>query len=117
VGEEVEGLEDHPDVGAQPGERLALLRQRLPVELDGAGLDGLQPVDRPAQGRLSRPRRADDDDHLPLADGEVDVLQDMQLTKVLVDVHQLDQRIDDHAQPYSLSAVSWLPQLIQARSE
>src|ERR1041385_959255 len=49
--------------------------------------------------------------------GELHVLQDMQLPVVLVDVTQFDQRIDDgHAQPYSLSAVSWLPQPIEARS-
>ncbi|GAA2382900.1 hypothetical protein GCM10010255_06540 [Streptomyces coeruleofuscus] len=41
----------------------------------------------------------------------------MQLPEVLVDVTQLDQRIDGHAQPYSLSAVWWLPQRIQARSD
>ena len=36
VGEQVEGLEDHADVGAQLGERLALLGQRLAVDGDGA---------------------------------------------------------------------------------
>ena len=34
VREEVEGLEDHADVGTQPGQVLALVRQRLAVERD-----------------------------------------------------------------------------------
>src|SRR3712207_7012584 len=59
-----EALEHHADVGAQPGEVLALVGQPLAVDGDLALVDRLQPVDRPAQGRLARPRGADDDDHL-----------------------------------------------------
>ena len=36
VREQVEGLEHHADLGPQLGQRLALLRQRLPVEGDRA---------------------------------------------------------------------------------
>src|SRR5690606_1766907 len=99
VREEVERLEDHADIGPQPRQLLALVREQLPVEPDGSRAHALQPVDCPAQGRLPRARGADDDDHLPPAHGEVDVLQYMQVTEVLVDVLQLDQRIDGHTAP------------------
>ena len=89
--EQVEGLEDHADVGAQLGELLALLGQRLAVDGDRARLDGLQPVDRAAQRRLAGPGGADDDDHLALADGEVDVLQHVQVAEVLVDALEDDE--------------------------
>src|SRR5215211_4797053 len=75
VGEEVEALEDHADIAAQAGQVLALLGQLLAVDGDLALLDRLQPVDRPAQRRLARPRRADDDDDLAPGDLQVDVLQ------------------------------------------
>ena len=54
VGEEVEGLEDHADVGAQAGEVLPLFREDLAVDADGARVDRLEAVDRAAQGRLAR---------------------------------------------------------------
>ena len=95
VGEEVEGLEHHPDVGSQLGQRLALLGQLLPVDGDRARLDGLQPVDRPAQGGLARARRPEHHHDLALVDGEVDVLQHVQVAEVLVDVGQHDQRFAD----------------------
>ena len=88
VREQVERLEDHADVGAQPGQRLALRGQRLAVEGDRAGVDRLQPVDRPAQRRLARPGRADDHDDLAAVDRQVDVLQDVQLAEVLVDLRR-----------------------------
>ena len=83
---------------------LALLGQRLPVEGDGARLDRLQPVDGPAERGFPGPGGADDHHHLPAADGEIDVLEDVQLPEVLVDVPQLDQRIDGHTLPYPLIA-------------
>ena len=48
VGEEVEGLEHHADVGAQRGERLAFLREDLPVDRDRARLVALEAVDAAA---------------------------------------------------------------------
>ena len=79
--EQVEGLEDHADVGAELGQGLALLGQGSAVDLDGAGLEGLQPVDRAAQCRLARAGRPDHDDDLALADRQVDVLQDVQVPR------------------------------------
>jgi hypothetical protein len=92
VREEVEALEDHPDVAAQPGERLALLGELLAVDADLALLDGLEPVDRAAERGLARARRADHHDDLAAVDREVDVLEDVQFTEPLVDAGQLDER-------------------------
>ncbi|MNR60947.1 hypothetical protein D3C85_1825540 [compost metagenome] len=49
MGEEVERLEEHADVGPQLGEFLALFGQFLAVDLDDAVVDGLQTVDGPAK--------------------------------------------------------------------
>jgi hypothetical protein len=91
VREQVEALEDHADVAAQPGQLLALVGQPHPVDADLALLDGLQPVDGAAQRGLPRAGGADDDDDLAPADGEVDVLQHVELAEPLVDVVQHDQ--------------------------
>src|SRR6478672_3718920 len=91
VGEEVEALEHHPDLGAQRGEGLALLRQRLAVERDRALVDRLEAVDRAAQRRLARARRADDHDDLAALHGEVDVLEGVELSEVLLHVAQHDE--------------------------
>ena len=90
VGEEVEALEHHADLGAQRGELLALLRQRLALDEDLAGVDGLEAVDGAAERGLARAGRADDHDHLALVDGEVDVLEHVELAVVLVDMRHLD---------------------------
>ena len=58
-------------------------------------LDGLQPVDGPAQRRLARPGRTEHDDDLALADRQIDVLQHVQVTEVLVDVAEHDQRLPE----------------------
>jgi hypothetical protein len=93
VREEVEGLEHHADLGAQPGERLALLGQRLAVEGDRALVDGLEPVDRAAQRRLAGARRTDHDDDLTAVHGEVDVAEDVELAEPLVDAVEYDERV------------------------
>ena len=74
-------------------QRRALGRQRLAVDRDDAGVDGLEPVDRPAQRRFARTGRADDDDDLALRDRGGDVFQHVQLAEVLVDVVENDERI------------------------
>uniref|UniRef100_J2K6A4 6-pyruvoyl-tetrahydropterin synthase n=1 Tax=Streptomyces auratus AGR0001 TaxID=1160718 RepID=J2K6A4_9ACTN len=93
VREEVERLEDHADIGAQPGQLAALLRQRLPVDRDAAGVDGLQAVDRAAERRLARARGPDHDDDLTAVDRQVDVLEHVQRAEVLVHVVQHDQPV------------------------
>jgi hypothetical protein len=54
VGEEVERLEHHSDIGAQMCQSLAFFRQLFTVDGDRSGLDRFQAVDDPAQGRLTR---------------------------------------------------------------
>ena len=92
VREQVEALEHHPDVGPQAGERLALLGQQLAVDADLALLDGFQPVDRAAQRGLARARGADDDHDLAGVDGEVDVLQHVQVAEPLLHAGELHER-------------------------
>src|SRR5581483_4598980 len=75
VGEQVEALEDHPDLSADPGQlalahRLeaavaAALPDQLPVQVDVALLRALQVVDAAQQGALAGAARADDGDLLP----------------------------------------------------
>ena len=92
VGEQVERLEHHANLGAQAGELLAFLRQRLAVDANVAGIDGFQTVDGAAHRGLAGTGWTDDDQHLALLDGEVDVLEHMQVTVVLFNVGQFDQR-------------------------
>ncbi|MEY9485832.1 hypothetical protein RKD26_001626 [Streptomyces calvus] len=91
VREEVEGLEDHPDVGPQPGELLALMGQGLAVDRDRTGVDRLQAVDGAAQGGLPGPGGSDDHDDFAAGDRQVDVLEYVQRAEVLVDILQDDQ--------------------------
>ena len=74
VGEQVERLEDHPDVGPELRQLLALGRQQPAVEPDLALVDRLEAVDGPAERRLAGARRSDDDHDLAAIDREVDVL-------------------------------------------
>src|SRR5207237_9251696 len=70
VREEIEALEDHPDLGALPGDVALGVLDELPVplavtdqvavHLDPAGVDLLEVVDAADERRLARPGRADD---------------------------------------------------------
>ena len=93
VGEQVERLEHHADFGPEVGEFPAFLGQGLAVDADVAGVDGLQAVDGAAHRGLAGAGRSDDDEHLALVHGEVDVLEDVQVAEVLLDVGQLDERV------------------------
>ena len=68
------------------------LWQGLAVDADVAGIDGFQTVDGAAHGGFAGTGWTDDDQHLALLDGEVDVLEHMQVTVVLFNVGQFDQR-------------------------
>ena len=94
VGEEIEGLEHHSDVGTQCRELLALLGQGLTVDADVARGDRLESVDRAAQGGLARSGGTDEKDDLPLVDREVDVAECLEIAVVLVDVLDDDQWLD-----------------------
>ena len=93
VGEQVERLEDHADLGAQSGELLAFLGQEVAVDADLALVDRLEPVDRPTQRGLPGSRRADHDDDLAAVDVDVDVLEHVQVAEPLVDVAQGHQPV------------------------
>ena len=91
VGEQVERLEHHADLGTQAGKLLAFLRQRLAVDADIARIGGLQTIEGAAHRGLAGTGRTDDDEYLTLLDGEIDVLQDVQVTIVLLDMGQFDE--------------------------
>ncbi len=91
MGEQVERLEHHAHVGAEPGELLALVGKVLAVDGDAAGLVRLEPVDGAAQRRLAGPGGPDDDDDLTLGHGQVDVLEHVKVAEVLVDVVHDDE--------------------------
>ena len=67
-GQQREGLEDHRHPRVGPGQRGA------PVG-DGAGRRGDQPGDAAQQGRLARPRLAEQRDDLALGEGEADAVE------------------------------------------
>ena len=92
VREEVEALEDHPDLGAQvrraPCPRRAAAGRRgviVPLSMVSSRLIARHSV------RLAGPGRADHDDDLAALDRQVDVLEDVQVAEPLVDVVQHDQ--------------------------
>src|SRR5215216_675654 len=76
VREQVELLEDHPDLLSQRGDGLARVRHRAAVEEDLALVDLLERVDAPQHGRLAGPRRPGDHDRLAASHCEVDAVQD-----------------------------------------
>jgi len=91
MGEQVELLEHHAHLGAEPCQLPALTRQWLAVEPDGAAVDRLQAVDRPAQRRLAGAGRPDDHHHLPGRDAEVDALKHVEIAEVLAHLLHLEQ--------------------------
>src|SRR5207249_858324 len=68
VGEEVEGLEHHPDLASQPGQPSPFRWQRPTVEANLARVDRLEAVDGAAQGRFAGTGRPDHDDDLTPVD-------------------------------------------------
>jgi hypothetical protein len=76
---------------AQARERLALRWQRLTVDLDGAGVDRLQPVDRAAERGLPRTRGRALPSPPDPRDLEADVCRDAEVAEVLLDVRHPDQ--------------------------
>ena len=81
--DEVEGLEDHPDVGAQ----VAHLASRQtcdvhPVDLQVPRCQRNETVDRTDQRRLARSGQPDDNHELAVADLQVDVSQGVDATAV-----------------------------------
>ena len=90
VGEQVERLEHHAHIGPELRERGALFRKAFAVDGDLARVDGLEPVDRTAQGGFAGAAGPDHHDDLAAVHHCVDVVQHVQFAEVLVDV------VDDH---------------------
>ena len=106
VVEEVEGLEDHADLGAVLVDVELPLEDILAVEEDLAVVGDLKQVDAPEQGGLAAAGRADNGDHVPLVDVEVDVVEDAQLAKVLFEVFDLHDVFHHCAPPSGLMRAS-----------
>ena len=92
VREEIERLEDHPHVGPVLGECLAFVGQRLAAHADLTLLNRLESIDHPAQRRLARSRRSDNDDHFAARDIEIDVPEYVQIAEPLIDGIDLCER-------------------------
>src|SRR5579875_2139347 len=92
MGEEVELLKDHPDLGTlapyfalvQLVDPLAalLVADQLAVDVEAAAVDLLEVVDAAEKCRLAASGGADDDDDLARVDLEVDAAQDLEAAVV-----------------------------------
>src|SRR5215213_8081569 len=91
VREEVELLEDHPDLRAQLRQRLTGAAHGPSVEAHLALVDGLQAVDAAQHRRLARARRPGDHDDLPTTDRQIDPVQDDVFPEALADRAQFDE--------------------------
>ena len=89
---QVELLEDHAHLGAQGVHVHFRGVDARPFKEDVPLLDRLQTVQATDERALAGPGRPADDQHLALLDGEVDVLEHMQVTVMLFNVGQFDQR-------------------------
>jgi hypothetical protein len=79
-------LEHHREISLarrRPGDVLA-------VEQQVAAGDGFEPRDQAQQRRLAAARGPDEDDELALADFKVDALDDVDVTKALLDVLEFE---------------------------
>ena len=65
----------------------------LPVEEDASRVNGLEPVDRSAQGRLAAARGTHDDQDFAAFQAQADGPQDLQVPEALADVFQGQERL------------------------
>src|SRR5262249_60077045 len=91
VREEVERLEDDPDLAAQRVHVDRSVRDRLAVDDDRARVDRLEAVDAAEERRLPRPRRTDQADDLMQVHGQVDSFEDRELVEALGDSLDRDE--------------------------
>ena len=82
-------MEHHAHVGPEPCQVLALLREPNAFDPNLATVNSFEPVDAPTQGGLARTRRTDDDHNLTLVNGEIYVLEDLEVPEELVDPAKL----------------------------
>jgi hypothetical protein len=97
VREEVERLEDDPDLTAYGVPVDALDSDLRAMDPDPSRLDLLQKVDAAQQRRFARSARADQADNLVLVQGQVDPFQDLESVERLVDAFEPDSFA--HANP------------------
>ena len=89
--EEVEALEDDPDLSAQRVDVDAATADPIATKVDLTTVDGLQLVDAPQHGRLAAARRPDQADDLVQFDIEVDAAQDRVGAEGLVHIAQFEE--------------------------
>ena len=112
VREEIEELEDHADLRAHAvevrlvGRHQAAVPRHVPellaVDLDVAAVDLLERHQDAQDGGLARSRGADQGKLLARRDGEVQVLEDLELAKALRDILDLDNRFRHRRSPSQL---------------
>jgi hypothetical protein len=91
VWEEIERLKDHPDLRAQPAQRLARIVDRSALEAYLAGVHRLEAVDAAQQRGLSGPRGAGDHDGCATLNGQVDAVENNVVAEALAHLRELDQ--------------------------
>src|SRR5262249_59788890 len=91
VRKEVEGLKDHPDLGAEPRQLDARSRDGLTVDADLALLDRLEAVDAADERALARAPRPADHDDLAGLHPEVDVGEGLEMAEPLPHALPLDR--------------------------
>src|SRR5215203_3265172 len=101
---QVELLEDHADLAAQLVEARSSLVELHAVHNEFAGGDVLEAVDTPEQRALPRPGRPDDDHDLALVNGEIYVLQGLEVPEELVDPAKLYEVHSVYLLPFSRAA-------------
>ena len=94
--EQVERLEDHPELAPDRDRLDRGIGDDLAVEEDVAVVDRLEEVDAAQQRRLARPARADQRDRAVLRHDEVDPAQHRHLAERLRDAPDLDDRSRGH---------------------
>ena len=92
LGEEVEGLEDQTevqavaaDLGIGQGVLVGCVQKKLAAHRNAALVGGLEEVETAEQGGLAAARGADDGQHVPLVQGQVDALQHLDTAEALAD--------------------------------
>src|SRR5438445_12302000 len=113
MGEEVEALEYHADLGPLTGDLTSALlleaavgplaiADEVPVDLDATAVDLLQVVQAPKEGGLAGTRRPHDHHHLRQPDLEAQAVEHLERMEALVHVHGANGGSLDHGlTPYS----------------
>jgi hypothetical protein len=76
VGKQIVGLEDEPGSKAMPAQSVFIAeRKDGAIDLDGAGVGGLQTGEKPEQGGFAAAGRSDEDEGMDIPEFEVDLLE------------------------------------------